>query len=76
MARGNNFNVLPSTFFFFFLQHAMQRKMIKIGNSREEKDGMEEMDHPSGNISMNMMLLKGLNETQKSMINVISSGRK
>lgn len=54
----------------------MQRKMIKIGDSREEKGGMEEMDHPSGNISMNMVLLKGLDGTQKSMINVISSGRK
>ena len=85
MARGNNFNILPSTirqcfhvFFFdiFFLQHVMQRKIIKIGDSREEKGRMEEMNHPSGNISMNMVFLKGLDGTQKSMMNVISSGRK
>ena len=59
----------------FFLQHAMQRKMIRIGDSREEKGEREEMGHPSGNISMNMVLLKGLDRTQQSKINVMSSWR-
>lgn len=40
---------------FFFLQHAIQRKMIKIGDSRGKKGGREEMEYPSGNISMNMV---------------------
>lgn len=51
----------------------MQRKMIKIGDSREEKGEREEMDHPSGNISMNTALLKGLDGTQQYKMNIISS---
>lgn len=49
---------------------------MKIGDSGGERGEREEMDHPSGNISMNRALLKGLDGTQQSEINVISSWRK